>query len=130
MFQFADRIRPHVQHELDRAVAEETRGHFHSAFRHLERAHVLGQMATREHLRVHARMFTFALRQRCTAEAWGQVWRLATAALLTLPGLVPLGNTGGSRVNGLRRMPIPRDLQQLIDAARRAPTTRHNHIPA
>ena len=40
------------------------------------------------------------------------------AALFTPLGLVPEGNTGGTDVNGLRRMKLPQDLQSTIAAAR------------
>ncbi len=50
---FARRIRPHVQAELDAAAACEARGEPAPAFAHLERAHVLDQASTAEHVRVH-----------------------------------------------------------------------------
>ena len=56
---FADRIRPFVDAEL-RAAREDQA----SEFTHLERAHVLGQASTREHVRVHWRMVTWAGRPR------------------------------------------------------------------
>ena len=59
------------------------------------------------------------LRQRKLREVAGQAWRTVAAALFTAFGLVPHGNTGGSNVSGLRPMPVPPDLQRLLDAARR-----------
>lgn len=118
MTTFALRIRPSVQAELDAAATAEARGHFHTAFQHLERAHVLGQPATVEHVRVHWRMFRFALRNRLTGQAFGQAWRMAAAGLFTAFGMVPQGNTGGSNVSSLRRLPIPKDLQEVINTAR------------
>lgn len=119
MSRFAHRIRADVQRELDAARQAEAGGDPHAAFRHLERAHVLGQASTIEHLRVHWRMFTWGLRQRKPREVAGQVWRLVGAALVTGIGWLPEGNTGGANVSGLRPMPVPDDLQRLIDAARR-----------
>jgi hypothetical protein len=118
MTTFSLLIQPSVQTELDAAASAEALGHFHTAFRHLERAHVLGQAATWQHVRVHWRMFRFAQRNRRAGEAFGQAWRLVAAAIFTPAGLVPEGNTGGARVNGLRRMPVPADLREAIDAAR------------
>ena len=46
-------IRPYVQAELAAAFEAERLGDHHRAFRRLERAHVLSQGATIEHLRVH-----------------------------------------------------------------------------
>jgi len=118
MTTFARRIKSSVQAELDAAASAEAQGHFHTAFQHLERAHVLGQPATGEHVRVHWRMFRFAQRNRLTAEMFGQAWRLVAASLFTAFGLVPEGNTGGSDVSGFQRMPVAQDLQEVIRSAR------------
>lgn len=115
---FARRIRSHVQHELDAAARHEARGEFATAFARLETAHVLGQAATVEHVRVHWAMLRWALRQRVAAEAFGQAWRLVGACLKTWLW-VPVGNTGGASVSGFEPMPVPDELQRLIDAARR-----------
>lgn len=127
MTTFARRIRPTVQAELDAAAVADARQHFDTAFEHLERAHVLGQPATREHVRVHWHMLRSALRRGLPGEAWGQAWRLVAAAIFTPVGLVPSGNTGGSNVSGLQRMPIPQDLQAALDAAS---TRQANAIPS
>ena len=119
MPRFARRIHASVQFELDEADRAMARDAPDSAFRHLERAHVLGQAATVEHVRVHARMFRWAVARRKPVEALGQLWRLAAAALKTPLGWLPEGNTGGSNVSGLRRMPVPADLQRILDDARR-----------
>lgn len=118
MSAFATRIRPHVQAELDLSVAAEREGFGDLAFHHLERAHVLAQPATLQHVRIHWRMFRFALRQRLPGETFGQVLRMLLAAPLTIVGILPTGNTGGSAVNGFMPMPVPADLQRVIDAAR------------
>jgi hypothetical protein len=118
MTTFAIRIQPSVQAELDAAADAETLGHFHTAFQHLERAHVLGQPSTVEHVRVHWLMLRFAMRNGLAAQALGQLWRIVAAALLTAAGLVPEGNTGGTDVSGFRRLPVPTDLKRALDAAR------------
>ncbi len=71
-FRFAGRIRPFVRHELDAAARLDARHEAAAAFRHLERAHVLGQTSTVEHVRVHAAMLRWAVRHRQPAEALGQ----------------------------------------------------------
>lgn len=118
MSAFAIRIKPYVQAELEAAAAAEARGEFYIAFQHLERAHVLGQATTLEHVRVHWRMFAFARRNRLAGDAFGQLWRIIAAAIFTASGLVPEGNTGGTNVSGFRRLPVPEDLKQTLDAAR------------
>ncbi len=115
---FARRIQPAIQAELDAAAAAEASHQLDKAFRHLERAHILGQPATAAHVRVHLRMLGFAIRHRLGGEAVGQLWRLAGAAVFTAIGLVPEGNTGGTNVNGFRRMEIPADLRWAIALAR------------
>ena len=118
MSNFSIRIRPHVQAELDAAQEAERRGEFYTAFLKLERAHVLGQAATREHVRVHWHMLRFAMRHSLAAESFGQAWRVLAAAIATPLGLVPAGNTGGADVNGFKRMRMARDLRGTIEAAR------------
>jgi len=118
----ASLVRPHVERELDAASTAEARGEFETAFGHLERAHVLSQVATYEHVRVHWQLLRFALRHDRTADAFGQLWRMVGAALLTAVGLVPDGNTGGSNVNGFRRMPIAEDLRQTLQEVRASRT--------
>jgi hypothetical protein len=58
------------------------------------------------------------VRRRQWKECAGQVLRIVGAALLTVLGFVPEGNTGGSNVSAIRRMAIPDDLAGVIAAAR------------
>ena len=115
MGNFADTIRPYVDAELAAAVQDPAQ-----AFRHLERAHVLGQASTREHVRVHWRMLCWAWRQRDSRELFGQVMRLSGASTMTFIGLVPTGNTGGTSVSAFRPMPIDPELEAIITQARAA----------
>lgn len=117
MTRFSRRIRSSVQFELDAASDADPRGEAQVAFRHLERAHVLGQAATVEHVRVHWHMLLWAAHHRKVGEALGQAWRLVAAAAMTGIGRLPAGNTGGANVSGFRPMPIAPDLQRAIDAA-------------
>lgn len=131
MSKFASRIRPHVQAELDAAGSADQAGLLEDAFRHLERAHVLAQPSATEHSRVHFHMLRFALKHRLLGEAIGQVLRLLLAGPLTVLGAIPIGNTGGSAVSGFQPMPVPSDLQQLIDGAGALPPalpTSHDPI--
>ena len=93
-----------------------------SAVFHLERAHILGQASTREHVRVHWRMLTWALRHRDAREFFGQLLRLTGAATKTFIGMVPTGNTGGSNVSAIQPMPVDPELAAIIErhAATRA----------
>lgn len=115
---FTDRIRPYVRKELEVAAWAESWGRLATARHHLERAHVLGQASTREHVSTHVAMARMAIRHRRWREAAGQLWRTAAALVLTPLGLVPVGNPGGSNVSAFVRRAVPRDLQRLIDHAR------------
>lgn len=85
-----------------------------AAWRALERAHILSQPLLGPHLRVHAAMLGYALRQRDVGEAAGQLARLALAPLGALTGRLPWGNTGRSNVSAFASMPIPDDLRDHI----------------
>lgn len=115
---FGRRIHPHVRAEIAAANAAELRGDHAGGFRHLERAHVLGQNSTAHHVLAHLHMLAWAARRRDAREVIGQILRVIGAAIGTWAGLVPSGNTGGSRISGFRSMPIPDDLADRIAAAR------------
>jgi len=117
MSQFAANIRPYVDAELAAARCD-----VEHEFAHLERAHVLGQASTREHVRVHWRMLGWAWRHRDTGEFFGQLMRIVGAATKTFIGLVPSGNTGGANVSAVRPMPLDPELAAIIDKARGART--------
>ncbi len=115
---FGHRIRAYVQVELNAAQAAEQAGEPLGAFRHLERAHVLGQGSTVQHVRVHLRMLAWGLRYRNAREVAGQVMRVIGAATKTWVGLVPHGNTGGANVSAFKPLPVPDELADIIDVAR------------
>ena len=101
----------YVEAELDLA-----RGQSDAArrFRHLERAHILSQYSTRDHVRVHVAMLRWAFAERDLREAAGQILRIVGAATKTAIGFVPTGNTGGANVSPIKPMPLPDDLAAII----------------
>jgi hypothetical protein len=107
-----------VEREILAAYQADARGQPDVAFSHLERAHILGQTSTIEHVRVHWHMLLWGIRQRNVRESLGQLLRIVGAAIGTAIGLVPQGNTGGTNVTPFKRMPIPPELAALIEAAR------------
>jgi len=113
MSRFADNIRPYVDAELRASSLNPAQ-----EFAHLERAHVLGQASTREHVRVHWRMLQWAWRHRDAHEFFGQVMRIVGAATKTFIGLVPSGNTGGANVSAVRPMPLDPEIAAIIEKAR------------
>lgn len=115
---FASRIRPQVDTELRAALLAESHGDSARAFAHLERAHVLGQASTVQHVRVHWRMFAWGWRHRSARECLGQALRIVGAATKTVFGMVPPGNTGGSNVSPFKPLPVATDLAVIIEQAR------------
>ena len=115
---YAQNIRPRVQAELQAAEQLHSQGKAKQAFRHLERAHVLGQASTVEHVRVHWRMLRWGWQQGSAKEVVGQLTRIIGAATKTALGWVPRGNTGGANISPFRSLPVPADLQKQIDAAK------------
>jgi hypothetical protein len=116
---FSHRIAPAVHAELVAAADCQAVGDTQQAFRHLERAHVLGQSSTVHHVHAHWQMLRWAWWQRDAREGLGQVMRLIGAATKTALGWVPSGNTGGANVSPFKPMPIPAELQAMIEAAKR-----------
>jgi Protein of unknown function (DUF3703) len=116
---FARNIRPHINAELAAAANLSAQGQATPAFMHLERAHVLGQESTVQHVRVHWRMFLWGLQQRNTKECLGQIFRIIGAATKTVFGWIPHGNTGGANVSPFKAMPVPAELEMRIQQARR-----------
>ncbi|MAY20502.1 MAG: hypothetical protein CL955_07775 [Erythrobacteraceae bacterium] len=84
------------------------------AFAHLERAHILSQYSTRDHVRVHAAMLRWGMAQWNPREVAGQVLRIVAAATKTAFGWIPVGNTGGANVSPIKPMPLPADLAVII----------------
>ena len=112
-----ENLKRFIDDEISTAEKLKNDGKTDEAFSHLERAHVLGQSITREHTRVHGRMFGVALRNRDLREVWGQLFRIVGAATKTPLGIYPKGNTGGANVWFFRSMPIPEDLHEILQRA-------------
>jgi len=93
-------------------------------WRHLERAHVLSQPMAGAHVRTHVAMLGYGVRHRDRREIVGQLVRLVVAAPGTWTGRYPVGNTGGANVSALKPMPIPDDLQDVLNGPVNAPSGR------
>lgn len=116
-------LRPHFRRELEFARRELAARNYLASWRHLERAHILGQPYPIAHTIVHLRMLGFGIRLKNAREIVGQILRLIFGGVKSFVGRIPVGNTGGADVPALRPMPIPDDLAQLIASARRSPST-------
>lgn len=115
---FSKQIKPYVEAELNKAASARSAGYYNEEFSHLERAHVLGQESTYWHVKVHVLMLVWAVRNHAIKEAFGQAVRIIGAATVTVLGLVPLGNTGGTNVSPFKKMPIDPELAALIRKAK------------
>lgn len=102
-----------IEWELARAARRA--GDHERAFHHLERAHVLGQGRTWLHLRSHLGMLRIGWERRDVREVPGQLLRIIAAVLFSRIW-VPAGNTGGANVSAFLPMPVPADLQAVLDA--------------
>ena len=114
MSAFGQNIRPFVESELRLAAEAESGGNAAKAFANLERAHVLGQASTAQHVRVHWHMFTWGLRNQNVRECFGQVMRIV----------------GGGNENSLRSGAYGKHRRfqhQSVQAAARSARTRCNH---
>jgi hypothetical protein len=113
-------LTPHIKQAwtrelLDASSAERERD-FERAWRHLERAHVLSQAYAGAHVSVHVRMLGLGWRQRDQREVLGQLVRVLVAGPASWLGRAPLGNSGRAGVDINTPMPIPEDLQKLLDS--------------
>jgi hypothetical protein len=115
----SDVLTKHIEEEIAAAAELTDAGDDAEAFRHLERAHVLGQTSTYHHTRVHWLMLKHGIRTGDRREMAGQVLRIAGAATKTPFGIYPAGNTGGANVSPIRPMPIADDLQEILRAAKK-----------
>lgn len=109
-----DGLRVHYRQELENFRNEMTRGNLQVAWRHLERAHILGQSWPREHSHVHWIMLKFGFQIKDTREIVGQIPRLLVGGVKSFVGTIPVGNTGGANVPPLQPMEIPADLEALL----------------
>lgn len=112
---------------LEREIAQATsllRGaKYEEAFRHLERAHMLGRAHVRWQVLSHWLMLKVAFRSGEAAAAIDQVVRMVLGAVGSAIGRVPIGNTGGRNVSMYRRMPIPPELLEIMEGRRIAVLT-------
>ena len=114
----SEKIKKYINAEVERAESLVAGNNYDAAFRHLERAHVLGQAITCEHTRVHFLMLKIGWKRKDWREIFGQIFRIIGASTKTSFGIYPTGNTGGANVSPFKRMPISEDLQTILRQAK------------
>lgn len=113
-----DGLKIHYRKELELYKFELDKGNLSLAWRHLERAHILGQSWPREHSHVHWIMLKFGFRIKDMREIVGQIPRLLVGGVKSFVGKIPVGNTGGANVPPLQPIEIPTDLEALLKTYR------------
>lgn len=108
-------LKPFFEKELEGAASTFFQNNLAASWRHLERAHVIGQPYPNEHTLVHLKMLMFGIKVKNTREIIGQIPRLLVGGVKSFVGEVPIGNTGGANVPGLKPMDIPKDLLLIIE---------------
>ena len=101
--------------ELEQYRESFKRGDLIHAWYHLERAHVIGQSYPIEHSRAHWLMLKFGFAIKDWNEILGQIPRLLIGGIKSFVGQIPMGNTGGANVPPLQTMPIPEDIQDILE---------------
>ena len=108
-------LKTHFNKELEMAATFLKQGELQTSWRHLERAHILGQAWPVEHTKAHWKMIQFAFRIKNIKEIVGQIPRLFVGGIKSFVGEIPVGNTGGANVPPLKPMEIPDDLAKIIN---------------
>lgn len=109
------KLREHFEREMGLAMATRARGNHAETWYHLERSHVLSQAYAWPHVRVHWRMLMHGWTRHDWREVAGQLIRVLVAAPGSWLGRAPIGNTGGANVGILQPMPIPPELQRMLE---------------
>ncbi len=110
-----DGLTVHFQKELNGYAKEFARQNLPVAWRHLERAHIIGQPWAMEHSLVHWKMLLFAFKIKNAKEIVGQLPRLLVGGIKSFVGKIPVGNTGGANVPPLLPMELPHDLKEIME---------------
>ncbi len=108
------KLRQVYEAEMTAAITRYHAGDLQLSFAHLEHAHILGQSFPIAHAQAHWWMLKIGWKRRDVVEIIGQIPRIL-GSLLFSKIWVPRGNTGGARVPPFRSMPIPHNLQNLLE---------------
>ena len=110
-------LKPFFENELKDFQKKLDVKNFQSAWKHLERAHIIGQKYPFSHNLVHWEMLKFGFIIKDFKEIVGQIPRLLFGGVKSFVGKVPIGNTGGANVPPLKKFPIQKDVLEIFKAA-------------
>ena len=108
-------LKSFYRQELLQAKIGFDKKHYQQSWRHLERAHILGQPYPVAHTAVHWKMLKFGIKIKNGKEIIGQIPRLLAGGVKSIVGKIPVGNTGGANVPPLQPMEIPDELLSTIN---------------
>lgn len=102
--------------EISQYTNARAKGDHQSCLHHLGRAHIISQYKWFHHFYVHFLMFEYSWGRKDRKEVFGQIIRI----FATIPGhlfqRLPIGNTGWSNIPLTKKMPLPKDLEKLINS--------------
>ena len=107
-------LKPFYNSELEKYTHEYSNGNLNTAWKHLERAHILGQKYPYAHTYVHWKMLQFGIKIKSGKEIIGQIPRLIFGGVKSFVGKIPVGNPGGANVPPLKPFPIEIELQEIF----------------
>lgn len=110
-------LKPYFEEELNQYELSKNQNDLHTAWYHLERAHVIGQAYPWHHSYVHWKMLLFGIHIKNYKEIIGQIPRLLVGGVKSFVGHIPVGNTGGANVPPLKPMKIESDLMAMFKSA-------------
>ena len=112
-----DALQPYFKKELKAYYASLQKGQLQQAWRHLEKAHVIGQAYPFQHSYVHWKMLQFGIKIKSPKEVIGQIPRLLVGGVKSFVGKIPVGNTGGANIPPLRPLPIEQEIIEIFEKA-------------
>jgi hypothetical protein len=92
-YKFPQNLKPYYEKELEDFRSNLKSSDLQVAWRHLERAHIIGQAYPIQHSYVHWIMLTFGLKIKNYKEVIGQIPRLIVGGVKSFVGKIPVGNT-------------------------------------
>jgi hypothetical protein len=107
-------LKPYFDKELEKYEANYLVGDLTTAWKHLEKAHIIGQRYPYAHSLVHWKMLQFGFKIKSTKEIFGQIPRLVFGGVKSFVGKVPVGNPGGSNVPPLKPFPIEDEIMDIF----------------
>lgn len=110
-------LQPYYRAELAIYREHYSKGNYQEAWKHLERAHILGQRYPMTHNYVHWKMLQFGFKIKNTREIIGQIPRLVFGGIKSFVGTVPIGNPGGANVPALKSFLIEKDIADIFRKA-------------